>query len=128
MAKETKERDWHGRFKKGCKYIGTTKGQFKKGECGGAKSFCWKGGRIKDERGYISLNTPNHPHSRKGYVYEHRLVMEKILGRYLTKDEHVHHKNRIKDDNRPENLELVLNANHYGNIYCPKCNYHFLIK
>lgn len=64
-------------------------------------------GRKLESRGYILLHMPKHPRAMcDGYVYEQWLVMEEHLGRYLTKEETVHHKNRIRDDNRIENLHL----------------------
>lgn len=66
----------------------------------------WKGGKIID-RNYIYIWKPNHLFAtKKGYVREHRLVMEAHIGRYLTKDEDIHHINGNKKDNRIENLEL----------------------
>lgn len=67
----------------------------------------WKGGRTYHKAGYVMIKVPGHIRAtRSGYIFEHILVMEETLGRYLTAGENVHHRNGVKDDNRPENLEL----------------------
>lgn len=95
----------------------------------GNKSHNWKGGRYKDNQERIWVYLPEHPFANnKGYMLEHRLVMEKKLGRYLTSNEEIHHRNGIKDDNRIENLKLVVKKVHFGKVQCPKCQYSFEIK
>lgn len=73
----------------------------------GANNYQWKGGRTETPKGYIRLSGyQDHPNSNGGMIHEHVLVMTQQLGRPLTEGESVHHKNKIKHDNRPENLEL----------------------
>jgi hypothetical protein len=62
--------------------------------------------RTLNEHGYVFLKAPDHPRAHLGRVREHILVMEKKLGRHLLPGEEVHHRNRVKSDNREENLEL----------------------
>lgn len=61
---------------------------------------------------------PDHPYADcKGFIYEHRFVMEQVIGRYLTPKEVVHHKNEIPTDNSPENLVLCKNQTEHIKIH-----------
>jgi hypothetical protein len=66
-------------------------------ESGWIQGICW-----------IRCPEPEHPNakSKRGWIAEHVSVMSQVLGRPLRRGESVHHRNNIKHDNRPENLQL----------------------
>lgn len=79
----------------------------------GKRGRAWKGGRYIDTQGYVLVYQPDHAAARSnGYVLEHRLVVEGRLGRLLSDDEIVHHANKVKSDNRDENLVLTVIGEH----------------
>lgn len=79
----------------------------------GEKHPGWKGGKRITTQGYVEVLLPGHHRARgNNYVFEHILVAEEMIGRRLKKNEQVHHKNRIKTDNRRENLEILDGGEH----------------
>jgi len=63
-------------------------------------------------QGYIRLRMPEHPRANNGYVLEHIVVAELMLGRPLREDEVVHHRDHDKQNNLPENLEVMTDFEH----------------
>ena len=70
--------------------------------------------------GYIRIKTEH------GWKMEHREVMEQVLSRSLEDHERVHHRNGVRDDNRPDNLELWKVKDPPGvraaDYHCAGCN------
>jgi len=83
----------------------------------GENSGHWSGGKtIKDGR--VFIYKPKHPFAnQRGYIRRSHLVMEKILNRYLRPEEVVHHINDIKNDDRPENLQLFANNGEHSKFH-----------
>ena len=81
------------------------------------KSFvfrsCRGGSTYKNPAGYILEYSPDHPKANKaGAIPQHRLVMECVLGRLLETHEVVHHKDGVRHNNSPDNLQLVTRVQH----------------
>jgi hypothetical protein len=74
----------------------------------GEDNPAWKGGKCTRKDGYVMLWN----NELRDYELEHRVIMEKYLGRKLTIKEQVHHINEIKNDNRIENLKLMTISEH----------------
>lgn len=83
--------------------------------------------RYVNGEGYVKVLNRAHPNAdASGYVLEHRLVMSEVLGRPLEAYEIVHHRNGRRDDNVPENLELLTRRTHptgHDPIACPRCGF-----
>ena len=87
----------------------------------GPKGYQWKGGKTKHYQGYVLVKKHGHPFSdTQNYVFEHRLIIEIHIRRYLKPEERIHHINGIKDDNRIENLKLFSNKSEHQKFHNPK--------
>ena len=80
----------------------------------GEKNGNWKGGKHSRVDGYKLVRKGVISRNAKGsrYILEHRLIMEKHLGRKLKRSEVVHHKNGNNSDNRISNLEIITQSEH----------------
>jgi hypothetical protein len=109
----------HGQKHERCTFPGCTRKHHAGGLCQGHATQRRRGrslrplgsdGRWVDPKGYVFIRCPDpdHPNakSKPGWIAEHVWVMSQLLGRPLRKGESVHHRNNIKHDNRPDNLQL----------------------
>lgn len=102
-------------FKVGHRLLpGSEKGWIKPGQRLSPRTeFKKKTGKWMSKQGYIMVYSPRHPYKNSADgVCEHRLIVEEHIGRYLSKDEIIHHINGIKTDNRLNNLEIHSKRSH----------------
>lgn len=74
----------------------------------------WKGGRITTDGGYVKIRRPEHPRANSvGYVREHVVIAERVLGKALPDKAEVHHVNGDGTDNRNQNLVICQNNEYH---------------
>jgi len=89
----------------------------------GDKNPQWKGGATKHADGYVYVRVPDHPNQSSGYVFEHRLVIERkmqqeapdhpfLVDGYLSQKLSVHHRDENRENNDPSNLMAITKAAH----------------
>lgn len=85
----------------------------------GGSNGRWNDSRLHSSQGYVLVRVAkDHPHAfgppglRGAYAYEHIVVAMASLGRPLREDEVVHHRNGMRADNRPKNLEVLTRSGH----------------
>ena len=84
--------------------------------CGGKRELNnnWRGGKRISSRGYVHIYMPDHPKAMSnGYIGEHILVCERILGKQLPLLAVPHHVNGKKDNNLPSNLVICENDQYH---------------
>ncbi|NCU42343.1 MAG: hypothetical protein EOM19_06540 [Candidatus Moranbacteria bacterium] len=106
MSESSKKSINSGRFKKGSIPFSKLHPELSPR---GEQHWKWSGGKTKTVTGYIWEYAPDHPKANHGYVYQHRLVIERILKRKLKSSECVHHISE-KTDNHPSKL-IVFSSN-----------------
>lgn len=81
----------------------------------GSKNGFWKGGRSVASNGYVlvRVGVDHRLADVRGYAYEHRVVAERKLGRALRRGEVVHHIDGNKQNNEPDNLEVLASSAHH---------------
>jgi hypothetical protein len=82
----------------------------------GAGNPKWRGGRTSDSRGRSIVYAPGHPDARLfggTHIYEYRLIAAEKIGRPLAANEIVHHINGDHSDNRPGNLSVMTQGDHF---------------
>lgn len=72
----------------------------------GSKSVLWKGGKKINKDGYVCIRVYGR---KQRYYLEHRIILEKYIGRVLLYTEIVHHINSVRTDNKVKNL-MIFNS------------------
>ena len=92
----------------------------------GKEHWKWRGGKTT-LNGYKARKVHDHPYATaRGYVYDHRLIMEKSIGRYLEPTERVHHIDGNPLNNRLKNLIILTHREHIHTHVNPDAKWDLL--